>query len=491
MCEKITQSLENLKNKAEKYHYMDKAFIYIFLLYLIGISSLIRANFNYIDDLGRVFSGYKGWENFSRYTSVFLSEIIHADEYLTDVSPLPQIIAIFFLSIASVLVIHILKDDKKQISLWEIIAVVPLGLNPYFLECLSYKYDSPYMALSILASVIPVMFIKSSRLIYSILSILCLLIMLTTYQAASGIYPMLIVLLFVKNILGGYEKFLDTLKIAILSAPNYIIAIIIFRLFIMKPFDDYVSSSLAELNQIIPQWSRYYTWVAADFKDWWIGAIIIIILTYLLGLLQDTKQMKIKAFGLGIAGIFLCLCLCFGMYPFLSEPSYSTRAMYGIGVFVALIAVSCVGKKRAWIARIASLSLSWAFFVFSFTYGNALSEQSRYTDFRVETVINDIRELEIFNSEHQVIVQLEGNIGNSPVIKNMPKDYKMLDRLLPDTFCANWWWGEYYFRNYFGLKQIMISDSSIDLTEYNLPIIKDTIYHTIKGNDNYILIELK
>lgn len=39
-----------------------------------------------------------------------------------------------------------------------IAAVVPLGLSPWFLECFSYKFDSPYMALSVLASVIPFIF---------------------------------------------------------------------------------------------------------------------------------------------------------------------------------------------------------------------------------------------------------------------------------------------------------------------------------------------
>ena len=63
------------------------------LVYFIGIIAIIRANFYYIDDLGRSVEGYRGWENFSRYLSNFFSLFIHGGFYLTDISPLPQIIA--------------------------------------------------------------------------------------------------------------------------------------------------------------------------------------------------------------------------------------------------------------------------------------------------------------------------------------------------------------------------------------------------------------
>jgi hypothetical protein len=51
-------------------------------------------------------------------------------------------------------------------------------------------------------------------------------------------------------------------------------------------------------------------------------------------------------------------------------------------------------------------------------------------------------------------------------------------------------WGWYGFYNYYGLKNV-VQDDDIDLTTYDLPVIEDHMYHTIRGKDNYILIELK
>ena len=55
-----------LKRETIKYKFLAKPFIILVFIYCLGIVSIIRANFNYIDDLGRVSDGYRGWMNWSR-----------------------------------------------------------------------------------------------------------------------------------------------------------------------------------------------------------------------------------------------------------------------------------------------------------------------------------------------------------------------------------------------------------------------------------------
>lgn len=99
-----------------------------------------RANFNYIDDLGRTFSGYRSF-GFSRYMSDFLSQFIHGSGYITDIFPYTQLIAIVFISLASTIVIKLLTMQKHEdkVNLWYIFATIPIGLSPYFLENFSYQ----------------------------------------------------------------------------------------------------------------------------------------------------------------------------------------------------------------------------------------------------------------------------------------------------------------------------------------------------------------
>ena len=170
-----------------------KTSLLIFGIYYVAISAIIRSDFKYIDDLGRVAKGYRGWENFSRYTSNILATLIHGDLYLTDISPLPQILAILLLAVAGTIILYMWEMPQK--FSWGILAILPLGLSPYFLECLSYKFDAPYMAISVFASILPFAFIKIGQIEYVVASFVGILLMCTTYQASSGIYPMIVVLL--------------------------------------------------------------------------------------------------------------------------------------------------------------------------------------------------------------------------------------------------------------------------------------------------------
>ena len=132
-----------------------KTWAILIIINCIATMALLRSNFSYIDDMGRIAFGYKGWDYFNRFTSQFLSGFLHGNlNYLGDISPLPQLIAIITISFASSLVIFLIGKDYK-IRLGDILSVLPISLSPYFLECLSYKFDSPYMALSILTSIFP------------------------------------------------------------------------------------------------------------------------------------------------------------------------------------------------------------------------------------------------------------------------------------------------------------------------------------------------
>lgn len=470
-----------------------KNFICLAIIYAISIIAIIRANFKYIDDLGRVAGGYAGWSNFSRYTSSFLSTVIHGDTYLTDISPLTQLLAVVILALSSAILLYILME-KKTFSIWGIIAVLPLGLSPYFLECISYKYDSPYMALSILASIFPFILYSSGYIFYSIASFIGTIIMCTTYQAASGIYPMIVVLLcFIFWSKGKQIK--DIFKLLIVSVLSYGIGMLFFRVFLMLPAEGYVSNSIPSISQIIPETIKhlyqYFMQIITDFKNIWLILIVLMGIACLYIATRDSTRKKYFALPVAIITFGIMALLCFGLYPVLSNPLYDPRAMYGFGVFIALMGVFIANAIKVYPAKIVCFALSWLFIGFSFTYGNALSEQINWTNFRVTSVIQDLNDLEVFKTDEIKTVQLDGNIGKSPVINNMPQDYQMLNRLVPTTFGGtDWYWQQEYFYSYFGLKNIKW-DVTKDLTTYDLPVIKDTMYHTIKGNDEYVLIELK
>ena len=493
LCEAGEELNQRIQKGRELILSFQKPFLILVAIYLLGISAILRANFNYLDDMWRIETGSKGWENFSRYLSNFLSAFLHTDNYLMDISPLPQVIAILLLCASGIIVLSVITQ-KASFTLWELAAVIPLGLSPYFLECISYKYDSPYMALSVFASVFPLLFYRSNLILYVFTSMAGILVVCTTYQAASGIFPMLVILIAVR-MWNNREENKKLGLFLMTSGLGYIIGMLVFRLFIMQPVDIYVSSSLPEISRMLPtiqkNLQKYFRFLTSDFKKEWLLLIIIIVVSCLWAAVRDTKRNRLSAFMVTGMGILLMLLCSFGVYPILSAPSFDPRAMYGFGAFLCFISVYAASSVGVYPGKLAGMALGWAFFVFAFIYGNALFVQSTYTDFRISSVIDDLKELEAMEGDREKVVQITGSIGYHSVIKNMPQDYQMLNRLLPINFQSSGWsWGRYGFDRYYGLKNI-IWDSGMDLTGYDLPVIKDTIYHTIRGRENLILIELK
>lgn len=468
-----------------------KPMIIIFIIYLLGISAILRANFNYIDDMGRAFAGYRGWSNFSRYLSSGLSIFLHGDTYLTDISPLPQLLAIFLLTI-SIIIIHFSIKKYEKFTLTEYIVAILFGLNPYFLECLSYKFDAPYMALSVFFSIFPIMFYNKKNILFGFVCLISALGICTTYQVSAGIWPMFLIYYTLQRWLDK-EKRKDIVIKLITGLFGYILGLFIFQKYFMVSVNTYVSTEMASFMNLFPtifkNYQEYFKLIVSDFKKEWLWLIIIIAFCTLYEWIKNSKQKKCISFIVSCVALGVMLFLSFGIYPILLQPLFSPRAMYGFGIFLSFLSLTIAYSQKNYLGNISVVILSWLFLVFSFTYGNALYVQKTYTDYRIKETIDDLKTLNLLN-EQPIYVQVTGSIGYAPSLRNIPAYYQMLNRLIPITFQnSSNSWGIYGFHNYYNLKNIVLTNEN--LTDQNLPILLDNVFETIYGKENIILIHLK
>lgn len=482
---------QQIQSFFKNYRFLVKPTIKLSVVYLIGISALLRANIYYADDIARAMEGYARFDAWSRYLATFFSWFLHTDTYLTDISPLPQIIAVFVVALASAISVYLITGNKEP-SWWCLIAALPIGLSPYFLECLSFKYDSPYMALSVLFSVLPLLFCNGNQIIYVLCSMLGIIGMCTTYQASSGIFPMLVVLLAIRRWTAG-EQIKQVLQFIAVSAAGYLLGIGLFRFVLMSDTFAYASTEAASLAQLFPcilsNYKKYIVHILRDFKPEWLFACFLVCVCFLWAVISQSKQSKLAVLvitGIAMLGMFL---LSYGAYAFLVSPIFAARAMYGFGCLIAFLGIFAVANApKACPAKAVTLVLSWMFFVFSFIYGNAWSVQSKYTDFRITEAIDDLAECRTLWGE-DVTLQITGSIGYAPVLENMLDDFPIIEKLILVTFQGDGWWGEYGIRYYYGLPSLNYAET-YDPPEKDLPVIADNYYHTIYADDTYIWIEL-
>lgn len=470
-----------------------KHFFILLVIYLLAFCSIFRANFAYWDDIGRTYAGYHGWLDWSRYSTEILATFVHAAWHLTDISPFPQILACVIMAAGGIILLDIFKEENK-IGIAHILATALTALTPYFLGMISYKFDSPYMALSYFVSIFPFLYRKNTARIYAVLSVICLLVMCTTYQASSGVYPMVVAFLALQDILSG-KKIKDSLRFLGISAVCYLGALGFFWICLMR--DNGVS--VLSISELVPLAAkRYLTYLEIVYRDFtkiWLILLIMTAAIFLYSVCRTAVIHKLIAFALGVFTVLAGSFLCFGAYLFISRDAYDTRTMYGFNVLLTLMAVFIAFHAKYWILKAVYATLAWCFFVFSLTYGNALSSQQNYMYFRANLLVSDLNSLEIMNSDQVKKVFIVGDIGYSPVIRKMAEDYPILDRSgysgdgdgLIGTGLGEGIWGGYYFYNYLNIPNI--EGSTVE--NQNLPIIKDTMYHTIKGSGNSIVVELK
>lgn len=108
----------------------------------------------------------------------------------------------------------------------------------------------------------------------------------------------------------------------------------------------------------------------------------------------------------------------------------------------------------------------------------------------MQQVIGDLSDAGLLVEDREISLEVVGDIGRAPIIRNMPTDYNILNRLLPQTFSGNNMWFCYKFYHYYDMKNVK-KDLSHDFVEQELPVVKDCIYHTIRAEGEKVLVELK
>ena len=417
---------------------------------------------------------------------------------MTDISPLPQLLAILILSVSSVLLVYIIGN--KKITTVRLLASIPVGLSPYFLECLSFKFDSPYIALSILLSIIPFLFATRQKTFF-FCSAVSLLMMCMTYQAASGIYLLIVIILCFQDWNGRKKPDKEILSFLCTAVLAFCIAMICFKFFFMRPNEyiydnDAVSSSMHSISQMLSGILfniKYYTiTIYQDLGLIWKICILLVCIFFVAKSVSTSSRNPILSFFISVLIISLIFILSFGIYLLLKHPLFYPRALFGFGAFLAIICVYVVSDFKK-IATVPVIALAWCFLVFAFSYGNALADQARYTEFRINILLHDLSAL--YPDCDGMSIQLNNTIDFTPSIKNISGHNPVIERLVPKRFGAAVFFDNKYYLDHFNYGNSAMANipaySSIDFSNLNMPVILDTYYHTIQSDGNKILITLK
>ena len=159
------------------------------------------------------------------------------------------------------------------------------------------------------------------------------------------------------------------------SAAGYALGLIFFKLVIMIPADtSYVGNALPPAgagSHFLGKSAGYYSLVLSGFQALLADCGGAGGDRFLRSRGLDSRRKTVPAIAMTAAALVLMGLMCFGLYPALAATVFAPRAMYGFGVLLTVFGMTAAEGKKRFSLKIPAVVLSWIFFVFAFTYGNA------------------------------------------------------------------------------------------------------------------------
>lgn len=493
--------------------------IYAFVVLLVATLAIWRTSLPYVDDINRDYNGgYAFSYAFARHSPSLLMYFLNMDFTLQNLSPLTQILAMLFIAIACVAITYILC--RKQIKYLPLTFSTLIAINPLALGCWMFQYDAPGMALSVLSAALPILFwyrlddlfsdSKSDKdkhhliIKFIVVTSLSLLVMWTSYQASSGLLPLLVLTACFIDILRNAKSKPTLLKALLYIIPYLIAAGLFLVVYNLSSLDNYREASATSIGNLLPAIANnlnlYLTTTWQHLNGSWRILMIAVAISFAIAAPLTAKKKKHLARNGILSIIYLAIAppLSYGAYLILSSPASQNgasstfgRTAIGLGFVIALVCtvtavwISTSKQILSRLLYLPGLCLLTAFISYNTAFANAYDDQLSYNKFRAEEVVEDIadiysepkeldkRRITVYSYSNLYSGEMDKLIESHPIVTLITSD--METWLAKDYFGkipqlnANikWRWGSHYKKECNGAK-----------------LKNSTYYHTIREKDS-------
>ena len=437
---------------AKDFHDNDRfyrgVFARLLALYLVLLYPILRANRYYEDDLKRALFGRTGWDSNGRPLTSLLMKLLQCFNYaLVDISPLTQIGSVAILAWVGVLIARRYRIRSPWMAA---LAAFPLGAQPFYLENLSFKFDSLSMSMAVFFALLPILTLTDDRKGWW-LGILCLFVSLNLYQAAINAYLTFILLdVAVAKLHHKPPKELWLqFRMRVMQAGA---GMLVYQLVIGIHIGGWVKQktvaihSVAELPLVTNNIVNYSRFIGSSFNiHWWeyITPIMVLLMffPFYVGMKYAIAVRSTESFWVGVlvfaTGLLLPLAglLCvLGPILVLASPPISPRMLMGVGALLTSGLIVMQATIRSWKrSDVLALSVGWMMAIGMCTiasaYGNAAGEQKSYEDRIATRLADDLGELRASHVVDYFLV--DGTAGYSPLTTHVAEQFPILYYLIP------------------------------------------------------------
>lgn len=459
------------------------AFAGMAVLYYVCFFKIIGADFYYNDDIWRSYEGSRSWIGFSRYISDFLSIAIHGSVRLSDIAPLTQFITIAVISLATVLLVAVLRDGS--ITLSGLLACSLLFLSPFFAQNFSYRFDSPYMALAAFFPIVPFLFVANRRVFFFV-SVISLILCCMCYQAGSSIFILLAMYASLSMWLKK-ETERRALGFGGIAAAAYLCAMLIFKILYMNTMENAADSNFSTVITLsaVPQnIAAYVRNTLPLFGGIWTKCFLLVsAVGFIIASARNAKRGRIASCVAVVIFIAAGFILSFGPYLVFERPLFAPRAMMGFNMLVALVCAGLCGAGGKWrVLPVCCLVYGCA--VFMHAYGTSLAEQKEYQRSRTDMLLSDLGRFA--DGGKEIGISFSGTIGLADGLRINARNFPLIKQLVTVLPSEGSIWNDDMLNSLgFKCKDEYIHENP------GLPLLLSTYWHDIYGEDGRFFVVLK
>ncbi|HAW4060876.1 TPA: hypothetical protein JLV17_004196 [Escherichia coli] len=300
---------------------------------------------NHRDDYARLVHNYYGWASEGRPLTELIIRALSFGGDVTSISPLSQILAIFFGGLScSIVSKYVIKSKGTLASL----GMMLIFTCPFFIQNILYKFDVLTMMLSILLCTLPFIFLEKYN--YKILFISSLIsgfLVLCTYQPT-------ITLLFALCFVVSLHKCRDAKKLFGIITGGAV-SLVAYKLFIATAISGtYAATNSSVIDILAPDAASHlkrnfydlYFYLSMVTDAVWFKCNILIILISASAILYNIFKGNIRVSIMLLS--FISMLFSFFMFFILNRPIYSPRVFVGFSSILACIAIApiilCKGR---------------------------------------------------------------------------------------------------------------------------------------------------
>ena len=415
-----------------------KKLLFIYSVYFVGFLSLIQANYLYKTDLSRVGEqapyNVANWGHSGRWLNDLFTLIFHFDTYPRDISPLSQLLAIFVLSIASMILVRVVC---KKTTYMKLLVSSVIGLCPYYLQVFSYVFDCLFYSIGVFTAIAPFLFYKRDKAFYvaSAVGLTCCYLI---FQSTISIYMVIVTYLFWADYQNSDVLFKDLVKKVFLTVAVFFVVSLGYYVLVQSAFSPNVP---ARRQSALCEWANCWQVFSSNFRRAiterlcgpWVGTpmgyafstVLLAFLIYQIKSALSNKRMCPKIIHVVVAiGAFSLMLLFILLWTmFFTFMYWNARIWIAVGPCFAVMMLAMFNEQNVKLRKVfvvVSVILTWGCVVFANVVGNLIEIQKRYESFVLFGLAQDLSQFpdKEFTFNHRTI--------QSPIVKKRGERYPIL-----------------------------------------------------------------